>query len=115
MRIIPENQLLLRILAAMEDNCESLSWVVDRDTDEVKFFIGCNDCMAMAADAVDIDETNINILEDTMAQFGRTPMVFPALLFCCRACKLRPMLYRYENIPERYHHLYDACGPERSQ
>ncbi len=113
MRIIPENQLLLRILAAMEDNCESLSWMVDRDRDEVKFFIGCNDLMARAADAVEIDESNISTLEDTMSEFGNIPQVFPHLLFCCRASGMRPLSNR--NIPAEYHYLYDLCGPERSQ
>ena len=109
---------VIRAFRATGFNHESdVHWSCDGEYAPITLFINCNDLFYWGtADAEEITAENIQILEDTIKEFGPYDMDDIAMnLFCCRSRKMRPQIPFYKHIKPEHRHLFDACGPARTQ
>lgn len=89
--------------------------------DEILFYVICNDLFFWAcSDAEGLDESNIDLLDKTIKEINNLKSEEPGfqydapILFCCRSRKMRPQKKYYKYISKETHHLFDACGEERT-
>ena len=96
-----------------------LFWSTDEVYAPLTIFANCNDLFYWAAaDAEEITEGNIDILEQSLRDLQTSrdysaPM-FAHLLFCCRVRKMRPQGACYAMFPKDTWHFFDECGEPRA-
>jgi hypothetical protein len=111
-------ETILRTLRVLEfEYCDALFWRAD-DVGGFKLFINCNDFFHWAcADAEEITDDNVDLLEDTFKEVqelkGKWDAHDAPLLFCARSRKMRPQGAFYKHLDTDLHHLFNAAGPDR--
>lgn len=79
-------------------------------------FVNCNDLFVWGcADKEPLTPENIDKFEatlDEVMQLDRSEAYLGSILFCCRQRGFRPQLPVYDSISEKFHPLFDACGPD---
>jgi hypothetical protein len=77
----------------------------------LNFYVRCNDVFHWGcADCVPVDE---NTLSDLVKAIQDSDTIDGPILYCARQRKLRPQGAVYKHIQEKYHNLFDSCGPKR--
>ncbi len=98
-------------MTSENDDCDGLWWRTDGEYAPVTFMVNCNDLFFWAcSDAEVITEDNISEFEQAYKDIDSP---YAQILFCCRVRGMRPQKPYYKHIPEKFHKLFDSCGPER--
>lgn len=121
------HETALRMFKITGENelCDEIWWRTDGEYAPVTFIVNCNDLFFWGcSDAEIITEDNIDILEqacedlknsaETLGMRRWKSLASVSDLFCCRVRKMRPQNPYYEYIEKELWHLFDACGPERT-
>lgn len=96
-------------LFAENDFWGELGWNKD-----LQFWVVCSDVFSWGtADAENVDEGTIDVLEQAIADCGGD--VDGITLYACRQRKMRPQGAMYQNLEEKHWPLFDACGPKREK
>lgn len=103
-----DKELLYKVSKTVHyDACDSILWRFDKKKNVLKIFAECSDFFEWgSADAEDITEQNVHILEESIADIAKVmenslqKHHFGLLLFCARVRKTRPQgaYYKYLTI-----------------
>ncbi len=95
------------------------------DTGAVKFLLNCNDLFAWGtADAEEVEPCDFDNLKEAISDIKHLVEInnfqeemligwLSSDLFACRKRKMRPQKPWYKNVPEKFHNIFNECGPER--
>jgi hypothetical protein len=112
-------EFVIEILKLMSnyDSTDSLFWKWQKDKNEFKVYVVCNDLFCWAsADLEEITQENLTELkkayEDAVAASPTFGEIYGSDLFCARIRGERPQGAAYPREKELYP-LFNAVGPER--
>lgn len=115
----PEQAIEILAYIASEDLCGTIWWRCDGKFAPITIFVNCNDLFFWAAaDTEPITPETLPILKQAIEDAKKIDDVdgsFVGLeLYCCRIREIRPQRPAYPKN-DKFHALFDSCGPERSR